>query len=66
MFQENLFEEISSVMNLEGDVTTDDLQKMTCLDKVFKETLRWSMVIPLASRRATEDIKLSKNCKVKF
>ncbi|XP_054257159.1 cytochrome P450 4V2-like [Macrosteles quadrilineatus] len=57
--QERVYEEITEVVGQDDDVTTDHISKMQYLDQVYKETLRWAIIVPYVSRRTTEDLKLS-------
>ncbi|XP_054257158.1 cytochrome P450 4V2-like [Macrosteles quadrilineatus] len=57
--QERLYQEIISVVGTDSDVTAKDLQSMTYLDQVYKETLRWFTISHFALRKTSEDIKLS-------
>lgn len=59
LFQERLYEEISDVLRADDDVTMYDLDKLQYLDQVYKEILRWTLIVPFIARKATEDIKLS-------
>lgn len=61
LFQERLFQEISDVLKTDDDVTVYDLDKLQYLDQVYKEVLRWTLILPFIARKATEDIKLSES-----
>lgn len=61
LFQERLFHEISDVLRADDDVTVYDLDKLQYLDQVYKEVLRWTLILPYIARKATEDIKLSES-----
>lgn len=63
LFQERLFQEISYVLRADEDVTVYDLDKLQYLDQVYKEVLRWTLILPYIARKATEDIKLSEYLK---
>lgn len=58
--QERIYQEVSSVVGPDDDVTIQDLNRMPYLDQVFKETLRWFLTVPYIMRKATKDVKLSK------
>ncbi|XP_054263603.1 cytochrome P450 4g15-like [Macrosteles quadrilineatus] len=59
--QEKLYEEIVNVMgdDLNRDVTSEDLKRMTYLDQVLRETWRRYTVFPYNQRWTTEDLPLS-------
>lgn len=61
LFQERLFQEMSDVLRADDDVTVYDLDKLQYLDQVYKEVLRWTLILPFIARKATEDIKLSES-----
>lgn len=48
------------MVGMDDDVTLQDLNRMPYLDQVFKETLRWFLIVPFIGRKATKDVKLSK------
>lgn len=62
--QERLYEEVCSEIRPDDDVTVQDLNRMSYLDQVVKETLRWFVTVPFILRRTGKDIKLSKSSKM--
>lgn len=59
--QENVFEELNSIINPEVDgFTEDSLSKMRYLEMVIKESLRLIPIALIFGREVKRDIKLSK------
>ncbi|XP_054287798.1 cytochrome P450 4c3-like [Macrosteles quadrilineatus] len=58
-YQDKLYEEITSVVGPDDDVSTDHIRQMTYLDQCFQETLRSFTLVPLTIRKTSEEIKLS-------
>lgn len=58
MFQDKLYDEILSVVGKEGHIGMQDLLRMTYLDQVYNETLRFFLIVPFIARRTTHDITL--------
>ncbi|XP_054287796.1 uncharacterized protein LOC129003525 [Macrosteles quadrilineatus] len=59
---DKLYEEITSVVGPDDDVTTDDIRQMIYLDQCFQEALRRDTLVPLIIRKTSEEIKLSMFC----
>lgn len=46
---------------MEDDVSTEDLARMPYLDQVYKETLRWTSVIPFIARKTNKEVALGRS-----
>uniref|UniRef100_A0A1B6DZH4 Cytochrome P450 n=1 Tax=Clastoptera arizonana TaxID=38151 RepID=A0A1B6DZH4_9HEMI len=64
--QKKLVEEIDQVMGSLEDkpLTFEDLQNLTYLDRVLKETMRVYTIIPYIARKVTEEIDLQSGYKI--
>ncbi|XP_068155167.1 probable cytochrome P450 313a4 [Drosophila tropicalis] len=60
-YQEQLFEELQETYPHTGDfdLTYEDTQKSTLLDRILNESLRLIPPVPITARQATEDMTLS-------
>lgn len=54
-----MYEEIMSVVGMDDEVTIQDINKMVFLDQVFRETLRFAMIVPFVIRKTNDVIHLS-------
>lgn len=58
--QQKLFQEVTSLLGENGEVTNETLKTATYLQAVINETLRFRTVGPMIERQLSSDLEISK------